>query len=625
MATVLTPKFALAFDIAAGTLSITDISTSWNSLCEATVRFTHVDSDTIIYNGSGWHATTPTWSTPPIHGSTITIDDIDLPTLPDGQYKIEYWTRTASGATPVLTTRYFTLAYESPAVVIDYVISCSASTLVTDIASDFYQVFGGVTVSPTITYSHTVIPPAGSSYTGTTGTTAEKTRTFGGGTVEGEWIWTKTWQIIASVDLAYSVSTWDETHATVSVTDTVAGNADAVVSCNTTVCALASCYKNLLDRWKASLNSNFAYREDKRDTVIQAAARFVELLNAERCGGDTESIVLELQEILSGENCNCTTASTSASVAVAPWGYVTGAITSASTFVFHIQTTNPTAPDGNNGDAWLNTTTGDLFKKSAGAWTLKGNIMGATGAAGASNTNTQTIISDISHRATPDSTSPTAISYSLAMTNELFAWEGDCVTGEYVVELASNDNGKTIELMYDGNALATYFCDDLVNSTNNVLVVRWTLTRLTNISQNIEVEMLRGGSPGSIVGPVFHDNYSMDLSSSKNMVLFGTNSVGTAADITGVETKIRVYKRETTLIPGGSAAGNIPLSQLFTATEGQTEFVVTDFTATDHYIVIIDDVLQDVGIVTRSGQTFTYSPGLGAGQKVNIIRTYITA
>jgi len=45
-------------------------------------------------------------------------------------------------------------------------------------------------------------------------------------------------------------------------------------------------------------------------------------------------------------------------------------------------TANPVAGTGLDGDWYLNTVTGDVFEKSAGAWTLKGNIKGPTGAQG---------------------------------------------------------------------------------------------------------------------------------------------------------------------------------------------------------------------------------------------------
>lgn len=620
MPTVLTPKFILAFDMATNTMSITDASTSWSATCAATVRITHETSGTIIYNGSGWHATTPTWSTPPIADDTITIEDIDLPTLPAGTYKVEYWTRTAAGATPVLTTRRFTLDYVSPEVEIDYTISCSQSTLTSDIATDFTTVIGGVSVEPTVVYEHTIVAPAGATYTGTLGTTADKTRTIGGGSTDGTRLWTRDWQIVAVANLAFHVSDWSATTAQVELTDIVSGNDEAFVQCDAVICALRQCYANLFDRWVAALTTNFAYAEAKYRTVMQVMGLFIKLEWYERCGQDTEQIILDLQTALSGENCNCTSSTDAASQPVVPWSALTGSGTTVTISPIHIETTNPTSPDGANGDMWFNTTSGDVFKKTAGTWLLMGNMKGATGADGSATQKTTTLVSDITTRATPASTTPTAISYSMALNNDYFAWDGDSVTFDYIVKLAQNDNTKTIALLYDGNTLLSYTTDDLVRSDNDDLAIHARITRKTNINQHITAWGERGGV---LIGPVYHRDYSMDLSTDKAVVLYGTNGSSSAADITGYQTDIKQWMRETTLIPGGSASGGAILSQTFTATEGQTEFTVTDFVATDYYIALIDDVPQSNLVVTRSGQVFTYAPGLGEGQKLNIIRTYI--
>jgi hypothetical protein len=57
--------------------------------------------------------------------------------------------------------------------------------------------------------------------------------------------------------------------------------------------------------------------------------------------------------------------------------------------------------------------------------------------------------------------------------------------------------------------------------------------------------------------------------------------------------------------------------QAFTATEGQTEFVVTELTLTDAVQVFLDGNLQEDNY-TRTGNTITFSGGLGVGQKVKI-------
>ena len=49
---------------------------------------------------------------------------------------------------------------------------------------------------------------------------------------------------------------------------------------------------------------------------------------------------------------------------------------------FWIEPTDPTSADGQPGDVWLNSDSGDLFKNENGTWNLKGNLMGPQGPQG---------------------------------------------------------------------------------------------------------------------------------------------------------------------------------------------------------------------------------------------------
>jgi hypothetical protein len=72
--------------------------------------------------------------------------------------------------------------------------------------------------------------------------------------------------------------------------------------------------------------------------------------------------------------------------------------------------------------------------------------------------------------------------------------------------------------------------------------------------------------------------------------------------------------------PRGPAGGGLvknTFQEGVNATLGQTTFTV-DFEANDNYLVMIDDVPQGELVVTRYGNTFTYSAGLSAGQKITI-------
>lgn len=618
MPTTLTPSFSVTFNASANTLTFTDTSDGRGSLTEGTVRITHTDSDTIIYDGSGWNATVPTWSAPPILGSTSTwaITAIALPTVPAGTYKFEYWTRVSPGVA-TLTTRTFTLAYTPVEVIIDQTVLCSTSQLVSDDATDYDITYGGVTVTPTITRSHTIVAPAGSTYTGTLGSTTDATRTIGGGSTSGTRLWTRTWQSVVSTALSYTVSAWSSTAPAVIITDTVEGNDETYVSCSNLVCALAQCYSNLYNRVKAAKTTNFTYYNEHKPVLDEAVQLWTLLQWLERCGEDTQATILALQTLLAGENCTCSQSEDTASVPVIPWAAITGTGGTASTFVFHTETTDPTSSDGNDGDLWLTTTDGDVFKKSGGAWSFKYNIKGATGSAGTGSEKIKVLVSDITVRATPASTEETVISYTMAVGNSYFDWEGDSMEFKYDVKLGVNDNGKTINLRYDGTDLLEWYTDDLVTADNDIVSVHLELTRETNITQHVKCWLVRAGSPGEIYGPFYTHSFSKDLNTSKNIMLYGTNATTTAGDITGYRTEITLKKRETVLIPGGSATGTTIYSQVFEATEGQTDFVVTDFTVTPYNTIHLNDVMQSPAFATVSGQTFTV-PALSEGDRLLI-------
>lgn len=56
--------------------------------------------------------------------------------------------------------------------------------------------------------------------------------------------------------------------------------------------------------------------------------------------------------------------------------------------------------------------------------------------------------------------------------------------------------------------------------------------------------------------------------------------------------------------------------QSFTATEGQTDFTVTDFTVTSTFFVFVNDTKQ--GAIVRAGQLLTMPMGLPEGSLVEV-------
>jgi len=628
MATALIPKFKLTFDIQAGTLDFTDESTNRDAATYGTPRITHVDSATILYTGSGWDPTTPTWVSPPINGSTSTwvIADIPIPTDYNGQYKVEYWTKKGI-ASATLVTRTYNLDYTAPVVEIDLTVLCPTSQLTSEDSTDYNIVVAGVQYTPSMSRTHTITKPAGSGYTGTlswvdAGTIS--TRTIGGGSTAVTRLWTRVWQTNIISVLTFTLSSWGATNMGVILVDTVYGDDNTFAQCDATICALAQCYANLLTRWMAALTVNFAYKEDKRDIVIQASALWDQLLWYERCGTDTTSTILALQVLLAGENCDCTSVDDEVSVPIVPWSAMAGSGITASDFVFYIEPNDP-ASDlvGTNGDLHLNSTSDDIFKKVGGTWgTAVANIKGPTGAAGSDATQTVSVLlNDSTDRSTPAGTGITQISYDFQINNSQFTLVNDYMEFEWNVLLAKNQRGKLLTVRYAGSDITTYFADDMVIEENERVIVKLIVNPVSDTAQHLTAQVTRAGEPGEVLGPIVERNFGCDLNITRSVALYGTNSEAYASDIICDKTLVVLYHRDSVLIPPGIplSTGRGLVSQTFIATEGQTEFTVTAFEPNDYYIPLIDNVVQDQLIVTRSGYIFTYAPGLTAGQVLTIV------
>lgn len=633
-------RFNINADIVNDVLIFTDETTFTSEVDDiGIVKVTHVDTGVILYQNDDWanYADPTLWATPDIDitATAVELGDIPLPSGGyNGTYKVEYYYYNVASASIYYVTRTFAIDYTAPVVSIEITALCSTSQLTSEDTTDYGIVVDGETLSPTTkTRTHRVTKPAGCG-ADTPAVSTEAVVTVGGGSTAATRLWTKIWQTNIVTALQYTISAWSSTTCKLYISDTVKGDDNINVQCDATLCNLAQCYYNLLDRWTASLNGNFAFREDYRDKIIQAEGLFTKLFLQERCGASTEQTILDLQTLLKGENCNCVTASDTVSVEVVPWAAIAGGSgVAASTFMFRVESSAPSSLDGNNGDIWLHKATGvsDLYQKTNGAWVLVGDISGTDGATGNVDIKTKTLVStsDTIYQ-TGANLTQVPVSYSFAaLSNDIFirdddtAFSDDFLLFTWEVKLAANGNGKEIAIDYGGVNVMTWFTDhEVVAGVSDIVTVYLKVTFVTNIYQRLTAWLTLSGNPGQVYGPVYTREQNLDITSAKTVQLLGTNSVASLGDIQGLSTIVQYFRRETDIIQGGGSGasdGRGLVSQQFEATEGQTEFVVTDFTANSYYIPIIDGNIQSQSVVTRSGQTFTYSPGLSAGQILLIV------
>jgi hypothetical protein len=625
------PQFKIVFNILTNTLKFEDLIkttyASYSGTFAGIIEIQHIASSTTIYQNAGWSETDPDFTSPDIESGTWYVDNIDMYEDPMGEYLFRYW--VTDGTNEFLIERVYTLDYTSPEVSIQMTVLNSTSQLISEDLTEYDQDFEGVTVTPTITRDHTVTKPAGSG-ANAPGTVRDygsaPSRTIGGGATDATRLWTRIWQTNIETFLAYTViptfGEEDTEPPVVVIWDTVYGDDNIFADNDTTLNELATCYSNMITKWIASLTSNFDYRENYRDKIIQANALWAKLQWYERVGENTDATIEELKTLLSYVSDTCPARTDTKSEVIVPWAAITGTGSSGSDFSFTVSATAPIDDDGADGDLWLYTTNWYLYQKVSGAWVSKGCIKGEAGAAAA--------VADQLYRVnasnqwtdgvTPASTTATALKTDTIIA-DLFNMQGDFAEYEYSVLLAHNDNGKTVDVRYNGSIVLSYFTDELIDDHNDRILVKLRVYYFTSAIQHLEAYMIAGGNPGIIYGPVTMMDQAVDISSAKLIQLYGTNSVSSAADIRCDSSLVTIHKQELTGLPDNdpeSATGRGLVSQSITAEEGQTEFNVTDFICNQYALAFIDGNLQGAEVVARDGNKFT-TPPLTAGQVVTIV------
>lgn len=73
-------------------------------------------------------------------------------------------------------------------------------------------------------------------------------------------------------------------------------------------------------------------------------------------------------------------------------------------------------------------------------------------------------------------------------------------------------------------------------------------------------------------------------------------------------------------IPAGGGSGTgILAKQVFTATEGQTVFTITDFTLSDVFLIMVNSEVQDPAMFSVAGNEITSPVALREGDKLTVI------
>ena len=548
------PRFSVTFVLAGttNTMTFTDlIQTGYDPTYgtqadfKGLIKITDPDG-VIIYQNRGWSTTAPDFTLPDIEGASPVWTKTGM-TLPAavklGTYTFDYIASITTTGDPTRTTwvqQTKTFDYQAvmPTVTIDYTIACRTSEITSTDSTDYDITISGVSYAASVTRTHTLIKPALAGCNAPT-VTALATKTFGGGGTALTDMWTGNWDTTISTVATYSLEAWGgDNWMLISATLTGADNVDVI--CDDCFCDLQTCMENLFNDWRDAVGTNFKREAELRTKVLKVITYWTEYEGAERCGesDDANTACQNIKDVLATEDCDCPTSTDAAPARVVAWGNGTGEA-EASTFVFSTGSGVPSG--GNAGDWYLRTdgsTTAVMWYNNAGSWGAVVSIFGATGVTGAAGNNSVILTHDNADYACAAAAgAQTLLTY--AMPADTVATAKDVLYIMQIYQLASNANGKTVYITWDGTDIISYFTDSLVNASNNVVKLEAWISRTGSATQDYEVIATRNGLPAT-QHTVSTD--TADFTGIINILAKCVTATSTASDITLKEFKA-VYSK----------------------------------------------------------------------------------
>jgi hypothetical protein len=586
------PHFRITYTL--GTtlhLSFTDLIqtgySSYGTLANVKGICSFKDPDGIVfYQNAGWSLTAPSFTAADIDGNVPTwaFGNVDIPLTSSGltkpgEYEFKYIVTVDGGNTFVIVTKTYTFDFLSPNVVITYDLSCATSELTSTDETVYDVVSGGVLYSPSsTTRTHTIKEPLGSGFSPTPGSAATAARTVGGGGTASTDLWTKTWQTTISTVVSYNLATWGA-YTWIVVNDTVTGQNHIDVECDDCDCDLRQCMLNLFNRWLSAKNGNKKLEQDLQTTWLEAVGYWVEYTTAKNCGLDTSVSCQKLKDLLASVDCSCDPDTSDSSVRIVAISAGTGGVTP-STFVFWVDTTNPSG--GNPGDIWYNSTTYIIYQNVANTWVAVGTIQGATGPAGADGANATSasvLFNEITDSATPAGTGNTKLKTYAVPANTMVN-NGDYLLIRALFQLGLNDNGKTLQICFNGDVVATHFTDALINASTKYVELVGIVHRKSVIAQLSSGGVSKYG--GFTNTPVI-TAHTATLTANVDVDAYGQNTVASASDIICKQLSVELHSKMGGSVIGASyfdqgianLVGTVSQTIAFATTFGSTLYTVS--------------------------------------------------
>jgi hypothetical protein len=388
---VAVPLFSILFDIDSGEFTFTDlVTTGYHTLyglvqanLKGIIKITGPDG-MHPYVNAGWDDVNPVFTDPDILGSAPTWSKggINIPEDSHGEvvkglYKFEYW--LTNGTNKYYAVHSYDYQFDIPIVTISEEVICHTALLVSEDTTDYNS--DGF-VPAIVEYGHTITQPSDGVMNPVPGTTTDKKRIIGGGSIPTTALQSGIYQIDISNEVNYDLDTWNS-YPWIIVHVTVTGHNNATAECEDCACEMNTCMVQLNNSYKEALENDPKRASELRELIFQIHTLYLLFEGAERCSEDYSEFCNSIRQLLQKYNCECQFGTDESSHPIYPYGG-----SSATVYIVDDAWSSGTAAPGSSTPGKLymqkvydSATPPKLthlyyWEKVSGTWTMIGDVVG---------------------------------------------------------------------------------------------------------------------------------------------------------------------------------------------------------------------------------------------------------
>ena len=477
--------------------------------------------------------------------------------------------------------------YVRPAPDVDLVANVNESTLTVNDDTNYNVLHNGLSIIPSLTYSQILVAPI-NPLTGqpvvANVTSTQKTFTVGPD------IYSRVYVDTIDTSAVYNLETWNSQVWAI-ITDSILGSNKIDVKDDTCMCAYYNCISSLqvqLDAVNGKDPIEYTKLRKAKDSLNDYMGMY---LWAVKCGQNSAYWCNKIKYILQTYTpCDCAEDSDTPHEIIPIFGSG-GSTPTPSTFKYTFGTGDagfPTSPSAGDVHEFTLTDTagthiyykGDIYSYSGTAWVFELNTMGEKGDKGdsASGVSAVNLWSSLTQNGTPAGTTNTVLKTytlpALTMVNN-----GDIlkILGSFI--FAQNDNGKSAELTFNGDIVASTYTDALVNANNTYVKLEAEVNRINLLNQMTNGKAVRG----NIIYEPVQTLDTADLSGAVVITANGQNDVANASDVICDGLTIMLFSMINGAILGASSIAqgiatliaNTPLDIAFPGTFPSTNYTIS--------------------------------------------------